>query len=114
MGSTPQVELDAAQALFAARLLSSAVHHPGPWFFRWGDVQVPAERRHTETGVTFVGQFPEVCYLHRPEGGLVLLCEDEGGPHVMAIRSVEEHEHPGDTGFVVTWDVLAQRPRVPR
>lgn len=108
MDSHAGIELDAAQALFAARLLEAAVHHPGPWAFRWGDIEVPAEKVLTEDGVLFTGRFPEICYLERPEGGLSLLCEGT----VLAIRPPDDFEHPGDTGFLVTWKVLARRQAV--
>lgn len=105
MGSNPEVELDAAQALFAARMLEAAVHDEGPWSFKWGEVEVPATKTFTDEGVVFTGDFPEVCYLVRPEGSLLLLCKGT----VMGMRSPGEFEHPGDTGFTVTWAVLARR-----
>jgi hypothetical protein len=48
-----------------------------------------------------------VCYLQRPEGSLELRCEGM----VLGMRAPEEFEHPGDTGFVVAWDVLLQHDR---
>lgn len=106
--SRPEIELDAAQALFAARMLEAAVHHPGPWTFKWGEIEVPAEKTFTDEGVVFAGEFPSVCYLRRPEGSLEIRCEGI----VMGMRSVEEFEHPGDTGFTVTWAVLTRRQGV--
>lgn len=103
MDSRPEVELSAAQALFAARMLEAAVHHKGPWTFKWGEVEVPATKTFTDEGVVFTGRFPDVCYLRRPEGGLLICCEGV----VMGLRRPEEFEHPGDTGFTVTWAVLA-------
>lgn len=108
MDPTPEVELSVSQALFAARLLESAVHHPGPWTFKWGEIEIPAERTVSDDGVRFVGRFPDVCYLSRPEGSLLLLCEGI----VMGMRAPDEFEHPGDTGFTVTWKVLATRKKV--
>jgi hypothetical protein len=108
MDSTPEIELDAAQALFAARMLEAAVHHPGPWSFKWGEIEVPATKTFTEGGVVFTGQFPEVCWLRRPDTGLLILCEGM----VMGMRRIDEVEHPGDTGFEVTWKVLTRRTRV--
>lgn len=106
----PEIELDANQALFAARLLELAVHHEGPWAFQWGDITIPAERIVNEDGVTFVGRFPDVCYLKRPEGSLMLLCEGV----VVGMRRPEDFEHPGDTAFAVTWGVLTRHNRVPQ
>lgn len=108
MNSHPEIELHAAQALFAARMLEAAVHDKGPWTFRWGGIEVPAERTVSADGVTFVGRFPEVCWLRRPTDGLLLLCDGK----VMGMRRVDEDEHPGDTGFCVTWAVLTRRTRV--
>jgi hypothetical protein len=107
MESNPNLELDAAQALFAARMLEAAVHHPGPWAFRWGGIEVPATKTITERGVTFTGAFPDVCYLHPPQDGLLILCEGT----VMGMRRMDL-DHPGDTGFLVTWDVLSHRSGV--
>ena len=103
----PEIELDASQALFAARMLEAAVHDPGPWTFQWGSIEIPAERTITPEGVTFTGTFPDVCYLRRPEGGLLIRCAGA----VMGIRRVDD-QHPGDTSFVVTWSVLTRKGRV--
>lgn len=108
MGRRPEIELDAAQALFAARMLEAAVHHPGPWTFKWGEIEVNATKHFTDDGVVFNGVFPDVCYLRRPESSLEIRCDGI----VMGMRSVKEFEHPGDTGFVVTWAVLTRRDRV--
>jgi hypothetical protein len=102
----PEIELDAAQALFAARMLEAAVHHPGPWTFSWGGFEVPATKTITDDGVVFIGQFPDHCWLDRPKDGLLILCEGQ----IMGIRRMD---HPGDTGFVVTWEVISRhRPTV--
>ena len=108
METFPDIELGAAQALFAARMLEAAVHDPGPWSFRWGGIEVPAERTLTDEGVVFTGSFPDVCWIERPTEGLEIRCAGE----VMGMRRVDEVEHPGDTGFVVTWSVIARRARV--
>lgn len=110
MDSHPEIELHASQALFAARMLEAAVHHPGPWTFRWGGVEVPAERTIDASGVTFVGRFPDLCWLRRPTDGLLLLCDGA----IMGMRRISEFEHPGDTGFEVAWSVMARRQRVDR
>lgn len=107
MDTRPDLELDASQALFAARMLVQAVHDEGPWSFRWGMVEVPAERSLGEDGVTFTGHFPDICYLDPPRDGLVLLCRGE----VVGIRPMRD-DHPGDTGFTVAWSVIAERKRV--
>lgn len=108
MEERANLDLSVAQALFAARLLETAANHPGPWSFRWGEIEIPAEKVVSEVGVSFVGRFPDVCYLTRPEGSLLLLCEGT----VLGMRAPEECEHPGDTAFVVTWEVLATHPKV--
>ena len=108
MVTPPDLELSAAQALFAARMLEAAAHHPGPWSFKWGEIEVPATKTFTETGVLFTAEFPSLCYLRRPEGGLLILCEGT----VMGMRSVSEFEHPGDTGFEVRWEIMARHDRV--
>lgn len=107
MEPTPDLELDAAQALFAARMLEAAVHDPGPWTFCWGGIEVPAEKTFTSAGVVFTGEFPDFCYLTRPEGGLLLRCQGT----IMGIRRLDQDD-PGDTGFTVNWSVLAERHRV--
>lgn len=108
METPPELELDAAQALFAARLLEAAAHHKGPWEFQWGEVKVPATKQFTDTGVLFTGEFPPICYLQRPEGSLMLLCEGI----VVGMRSAQEMKHPGDTAFAITWSVLPTRKPV--
>lgn len=108
MSDRADLELGAAQALFAARLLELAVHHEGPWTFKWGEIEIPAIKTLTDDGVSFVGHFPEVCYLRRPEGSLELRCEGM----VLGMRAPEEFEHPGDTGFMVAWDVLSMTRQV--
>lgn len=105
---SPEIELDAAQALFAARMLEAAVHDPGPWTFKWGEVEVSATKVFTDTGVVFTGRFPDICYLRRPEGSLTILCDGV----VMGMRHPDEMEHPGDTGFEVSWTVISRRDRV--
>ena len=97
------LELEAAQALYAARLLERALYHPGPWSMRWGTIEVPAERALSTVGVSFTATFPEICWIDPPTSGVVLLCEGE----VVGIRRVD---HPGDTMFVVTWELAAVRP----
>jgi hypothetical protein len=104
----PDVEIDAAQALFAARMLEAAAHDNGPWTFRWGGIEIPAERVLADDGVHFSGTFPDVCWLDRPTDGLTILLRGE----VMGIRRIDEVEHPGDTGFVVSWAVISRRARV--
>lgn len=106
--TNPEIELDAAQALFAARMLEAAVHDDGPWTFRWGGIEVPASKEITDEGVVFVGVFPDVCWIDRPKDGLAILCNGV----IMGIRQPKKGEHPGDTRFVVTWAVLAHRTPV--
>lgn len=101
------LELDASQALFAAKMLESAVHHPGPWTFRWGSVEVPATKHFADDGVTFTGTFPDLCWLYPPQDGLLLLCDGV----ILGMRRMDQ-DSPGDTGFSVTWDVLTRRPRL--
>lgn len=104
----PEIELDASQALFAARMLEAAVHAEGEWTFCWGDIEVVAERHITPDGVTFTGTFPDLCYLRPPEGGLEIRCDGR----VMGIRPVEHGAHPGDTSFTVSWAVVVRRSQV--
>ena len=94
----PKIEMEAAQALFAARMLVAAIHDVGPWEFRWGSIVVPAEREFVDGGVRFKAVFPDICWIDRPSTGIEILCDGE----VMGIRQVA---HPGDTEFVVTWDL---------
>lgn len=107
MDSTPEIELDAAQALFAARMLEAAVHHPGPWTFKWGGVEIPATKTFTDRGVVFSGVFPNVCWLRRPTDGLLLLCDGT----VMGMRRMDD-DNPGDTAFEISWAVLTHREGV--
>lgn len=100
------LELQASQALFDARLLADAVHAPGTWSMRWGTVEVPAERAFSEVGVSFVATFPEICWLNPPAEGVLLLLDGE-------IRGMRRIDHPGDTMFVIRWDVtMAERESV--
>lgn len=103
-----EIELDAAQALWAARMLEVAVHDGGPWTFEWGGIEIPASKQITAEGVVFVGVFPDVCYIERPKDGMLLKCKGT----IVGMRRVKEDEHPGDTGFVMTWAVLARKAPV--
>lgn len=96
------LELEASQALFAARALEAALHDPGPWTMEWGPYTVPAERVLTETGVAFRAVFPETCWIEPPDTGVVLRCRGE----VMGLRRID---HPGDTQFIVTWELATVR-----
>lgn len=97
-----EMELHAAQALYAARLFEAAIHDYGPWTMRWGSVEVPVVKEVNEEGVLFRGEFPDACWLNPPEDGLVLLLRGE-------VRGIKRVDHPGDTAFRVTWAVY---PRV--
>jgi hypothetical protein len=98
------VDLSVARALFAARLLEDALHHPGPWTIRWADIEVEAERTVTPEGVVFAAVFPAVCYIEQPTGSMELRCEGQ----VRGLRSADQINHPGDTAFLVTWALLAR------
>ncbi len=91
-----------AQVLYAARQLESALHGTGPWSMRWGSIEVPAERTLTDLGVTFTATFPDLCWLESPSNVITLMQAGE----IVGIRPVEEH--PGDTAFVVSWDLGAR------
>jgi hypothetical protein len=78
--ATPEVELDAAQALFAARMFEAAVHHPGPWTFQWGSIEVPAIASDGSCRVKGTGRNPDF-----PEK-----CGDTPGGHDM-VREVRPH-----------------------
>lgn len=92
-----EIELEASRALYAARMLVTSIHSAGPWEMRWGTVTVPATKEFTETGVRFSATFPDLCWLERPEGGVLLLLDGE----IMGVRRVDD---PGDTEFVITWE----------
>lgn len=96
--ASPSLELCAAQAGVASRLMETAVHDAGPWSMQWGEVSAPASRTVQGGGVSFSAAFPEVCWLERPQTGISLLCRDE-------VVGVREMPHPGDTGFLVRWSV---------
>lgn len=98
----PDLELEAAQALFAARMMVAALHDDGPWTMQWGPVTVPATREVTETGVVFTATFPDACWLEPPSSGVLIRCRDE----VMGMRRMD---HPGDTQFVVTWELATAK-----
>lgn len=105
MSVRSDLELVAAQALFAARLLERAVHDEGPWTMRWGTIEVPATRTVTEAGVVFEAEFPQLCYLEPPGPNVLLLCRGEVG----GIRAVD---HPGDTAFVIVWSLTSAQASV--
>ena len=90
-----------AQALFAARQLEAALHGSGPWSMRWGTVEVPAERIISEHGVIFRATFPNLCWLEPPGTSILLLQAGE----LLGIRTIDAH--PGDTEFVVSWELAA-------
>ena len=101
------LELQASRALFDARLLADAWHAPDSgWTMRWGTVEVPAERAmlYDYGVVSFVATFPEICWIDPPDEGVLLLLDGE-------VRGMQRIDHPGDTQFVVKWDVgLQQEP----
>lgn len=103
MDSNADLELDAAQALFAARMLEAAVHHPGPWTMNLDGVEVEATKEISANGVVFTASFPEICHLEKPQGNLTISCDGV----VMGMRRVSPDDHPGDTGFLLTWSVLS-------
>lgn len=69
------LDLAAAQAVVRARLLERAVHDPGPWAIRIGEVTVEAVRIRTPRRVAFVAHFDELP-PHRDAVGW-LLCRGE-------------------------------------
>jgi len=97
------LEFQAAQALMAARLMEDALYATGTWTMRWGPFEVPAERVVSEDGVVFSSTFPEMCWIEPPECGVVLLLDGE-------VRGIRRIDHPGDSMFVVTWDVILSTP----
>lgn len=101
------LELQASRALFDARLFADALHAHEGWTMRWGSVEVHAAKVvwHDFGKVTFVATFPEVCWIDPPDEGVLLLLDGE-------MRGMQRVDHPGDTQFVVTWDVGLQREPV--
>lgn len=88
--------------MYAAALFERAVHDPGPWTVTWGPHEVDVVRRKTADGIVFEATFPEACYIETPEPNAALRCRGE----VMAIRAID---FPGDTRFMVTWELVAKR-----
>lgn len=68
----------------------------------WGPHKVDVERIVSDEGVEFRAQFPEACYLARPEPNVVLRCRGE----MVGVRAIE---FPGDAAFAVTWALAAKR-----
>ena len=99
------LELDASRALYAARMLEAALHSEGLWEMQWGEVRVPAIREVTERGVVFTATFPSLCWLSPPSEGVLILLDGE----VMGMQRVD---HPGDTQFVVTWELGTTKVKV--
>lgn len=95
------VENTINRALYHLRLVERALHGSGSWAIRIGNLTVPAERVIDESGVTFVADVPEHCWINRsPEMVLVEDGEDR------LVRPVE----PSDTGFVVRWGLRVLAP----
>lgn len=98
--NTAELEQIVSRAVYSAALLERALHDRGPWTMKWGPVEVVAQRTLHDGGVSFTAEFPEACWITRPEPNVTLRCRDE----VVAVRVVE---HPGDAAFAVTWDLAA-------
>jgi hypothetical protein len=90
-----------SRAVFAARLLERAAHAKGGWTITWGPHTVEAVREETPVGITFTATFPEVCYLEPPDPNVVLRHNGE----VVSIKAID---HPGDTGFTITWALATE------
>lgn len=84
------------RAVYSANLLERAVHEPNGWTISWGPHNVPAERHVGDDGVTFVADIEEACYLAPVASNVVL----RQGGDIVAVRAMD---HPGDTGFSVSW-----------
>ena len=86
-----------AQAAFAARRMERALHDPGPWEISYQGIRVPAVRFIHSDRITFVGHFPEMCWVDVPDSpSMSLLCRGE----VVDARPVE---HFGDGAFEFRW-----------
>ncbi len=100
--TSASLELDASQALFSARVMAEAIHENSGWEMQWGPVRVPVVRQVRPDGVLFVATFPPTCWMTRPEGVILLLLDGE-------IRGTREADHPGDTGFEVSWSMSMRK-----
>lgn len=94
----------ASQAVLQARLLERAVHDPGPWTMVCGSQRIIARRFLTETGITFLGDFPRGL----TESLVTLECA--GQP--MTVREVETTASM--EAVTIRWDVLAGLVDSPR
>jgi hypothetical protein len=90
-----------AQAVQRSRLAEAVLHGDHQWEMSWGPHVVPAGRLR-EGVLALVAAFPATCYLERPRPLLGLLRDGE----LVAVRPVPD---PGDEGFSVAWEFLAER-----
>lgn len=95
------LEILAAQAVYAASLFERAVHDPGPWTMSYAGQTVPARRTLTERSVVFVASFADVCFIGVPDPTVTLECRGE-------VVSLRQMVAPGDGGFDLSWVIDAQ------
>lgn len=96
------LDLDVAQAVFAAHQMERAVNDPGPWTITYGEHTAPACRWITEDRVIFVAHFPDVCWLD-VEPILTLSANGE----VVGTRRIEP---PGDGQWKAEWVFRLPQP----
>lgn len=96
------LDLDIAQAVFAAHQMERAVNDPGPWTIAFGEFEAPACRWVTAERVIFVAHFPDVCWLN-VEPILTL----KSGSEVVGTRQIEP---PGDGQWRAEWVFTLPQP----
>lgn len=88
----------AAAAVARARLMERAVHDPGPWHIRIGDLEVEAAKVRTPSRVVFLATFTET-----PSGDTDvawLYCQGE------PVSSKEIGDVPGHVPFCIEWAII--------
>lgn len=98
-----ELEMVVSRAIYTVHAFERALHDAGPWTMAWGPYTQPARRTIHPDGVSFSAEFPESCWITRPDTNITLYCRDE----VNAIRAIE---YPGDTAFAVVWNLSVTTP----
>jgi hypothetical protein len=66
VGATMTLENAVSRAALLSANLLAALHSPEPWFIEIGGIKAPAERVVGPHAVTFLADFPPVCFVVPP------------------------------------------------
>lgn len=102
------LELAVSRAVSKYRVLEDALHAHHVWFIEVGGLRVQAECTVNETGIAFVANFPEICFINPPES--VALVEQNSGE--LVIRRIREFIAPAEGSFSVRWEMAIEESTI--